>query len=417
MNDFLIFGIVLSWVFIGVGCWVGWQLLRQNGRILLRLDELEKRLDALEFGESDEPAGLPVGSAAPEFELPDLAGEQKSLAQFRDQPLLLIFFNPDCGFCRDLAPKLAARFGLRRQGERDAALANQAGTVAPIQSAVTSGAVQNDGDRSSDRVPLPLILTTCDAEKNRQFFAEHKLACPVLLQKEMEVAGAYKAYGTPTGYLIGADGRIASALAVGAEGILALATEPGGSRAEEAHASVARLSALDSQPEDQSRVIPAAASGREDSRVSRFSSGSLARSRIKRDGLKAGTPAPEFRLPRLDGRGELSLVELRGRRVLLVLELLPVEVVLISRGEPRENRAKVKEHGLTFPVVLQQRWEISRLYGMFATPMAYLVDEAGIISANVAVGVDGILALVSSPPAGQSSVVAENLVSDSTGRL
>ncbi|HYT59942.1 MAG TPA: redoxin domain-containing protein [Haliangiales bacterium] len=456
MNDFLIFGIVLSWVFIGVGCWVGWQLLRQNGRILLRLDELEKRLDALEFGESDEPAGLPVGSAAPEFELPDLAGEQKSLAQFRDQPLLLIFFNPDCGFCRDLAPKLAARFGLRRQGERDAALANQAGTVAPIQSAVTSGAVQNDGDRSSDRVPLPLILTTCDAEKNRQFFAEHKLACPVLLQKEMEVAGAYKAYGTPTGYLIGADGRIASALAVGAEGILALATEPGGSRAEEAHASVARLSALDSQPEDQSRVIPAAASGREDSRVSRFSSGSLARSRIKRDGLKAGTPAPEFRLPRLDGRGELSLVELRGRRVLLVFsdphcapcsvlarelekfhgenktkvrppsprpsppgegELLPVEVVLISRGEPRENRAKVKEHGLTFPVVLQQRWEISRLYGMFATPMAYLVDEAGIISANVAVGVDGILALVSSPPAGQSSVVAENLVSDSTGRL
>ena len=190
--------------------------------------------------------------------------------------------------------------------------------------------------------------------------------------------------------------------------------------------------------------------------MSRFSSGSLARSRIKRDGLKAGTPAPEFRLPRLDGRGELSLVELRGRRVLLVFsdphcapcsvlarelekfhgenktkarppsprpsppgegELLPVEVVLISRGEPRENRAKVKEHGLTFPVVLQQRWEISRLYGMFATPMAYLVDEAGIISANVAVGVDGILALVSSPPAGQSSVVAENLVSDSTGRL
>src|SRR6266498_2656962 len=53
MNDFLIFGIVLSWVFIGVGCWVGWQLLRQNGRILLRLDELEKRLDELEFGEPE----------------------------------------------------------------------------------------------------------------------------------------------------------------------------------------------------------------------------------------------------------------------------------------------------------------------------------------------------------------------------
>src|SRR5207247_1488630 len=45
---------------------------------------------------------------------------------------------------------------------------------------------------------------------------------------------------------------------------------------------------------------------------------SLARSKIKRDGLKAGTPAPDFRLPRLDGRGDLSLEEFRGRRVLLV---------------------------------------------------------------------------------------------------
>jgi hypothetical protein len=34
-------------------CWLGWQLLRQNGRLLLRLEELEKHLDELEFGESD----------------------------------------------------------------------------------------------------------------------------------------------------------------------------------------------------------------------------------------------------------------------------------------------------------------------------------------------------------------------------
>src|SRR5437870_3465477 len=43
----------------------------------------------------------------------------------------------------------------------------------------------------------------------------------------------------------------------------------------------------------------------------------LFESRLKRDGLTAGTPAPDFRLPRLDG-GELSLSECRGRRVLLV---------------------------------------------------------------------------------------------------
>ena len=67
---------------------------------------------------------------------------------------------------------------------------------------------------------------------------------------------------------------------------------------------------------------------------------------------------------------------------------------MISKGEPKENRAKVKEHGLTFPVVLQQRWEISRRYAMFATPIAYLIDEAGILVNDVAVGTDAILELM-----------------------
>ncbi len=256
-----------------------------------------------------------------------------------------------------------------------------------------------------------LILTTGDAEKNRQFFAEHKLDCPVLLQKETEVATAYQANGTPSGYLISAESKIASELTMGAEALLALAAE-----------------APDPKSEDQSLVTSAA--------PSRFSNRSLACSKIKRDGLKAGTVAPDFRLPRLDGRGDLSLEEFRGRCVLLVfsslhcgpcntlapdlekfhreqggterpltLTLSPSEgargnlsevaVVMISKGEPKENRAKVKEHGLTFPVLLQQQWEISRRYAMFATPIAYLIDEAGLITSEVAVGVEPILALLS----------------------
>jgi hypothetical protein len=75
--------------------------------------------------------------------------------------------------------------------------------------------------------------------------------------------------------------------------------------------------------------------------------------------------------------------------------LAPVEVVMISKGEPKENHAKVKEHGLTFPVVLQQQWEISRRYAMFATPIAYAINEAGVIQADVAVGLDAILGLMS----------------------
>ena len=68
----------------------------------------------------------------------------------------------------------------------------------------------------------------------------------------------------------------------------------------------------------------------------------------------------------------------------------PVLVVMVSRGEPKENRAKVKEHGLTFQVVLHRQWEVSRLYAMFATPVAYLIGEDGAIIGDVTVGVEPI---------------------------
>jgi peroxiredoxin len=152
---------------------------------------------------------------------------------------------------------------------------------------------------------------------------------------------------------------------------------------------------------------------------------SIPRSRIKRDGLKAGTIAPAFRLARVDG-GELSLEEFRGRRVLLVFSdpqcgpcnyLAPqlekfhfenseIALVMISRRDLETNRAKAKEHRLTFPIVLQKQWEISRRYGMFATPIAYLIDEAGVITNDVAVGIDSILELMNAAAATDPSAGA-----------
>jgi peroxiredoxin len=355
----MIAGFAVVWLAIFAGGWLGWQLLRQNGRLLLRLDELEQRQNELEFGEDEEPAGLAVGVEAPEFQLPALSGERKSLAQYRGQRVLLLFFNPGCGFCRELLPKLAA---VQRSEMRD----------------------------QKPEVGL-LIVTAGDAEKNRLLFGEHQVDCPVLLQKEMEVAAAYKASGTPSGYLIDSEGKIASELALGGEALLKL---------------------LEDKPQIADLKPETAANGA--SRAERFGNRSLARSKIKRDGLKTGTPAPDFRLPRLDGRGELALSELRGRRVLLVFsspgcgpcntlspelekfhrEHAELKVVMISKGEPKENRAKVRDFGLTFPVVLQQQWEISRRYAMFATPIAFLIDEVGIIMRDVAVGTDGVLALL-----------------------
>src|SRR5262249_18550784 len=70
-----------------------------------------------------------------------------------------------------------------------------------------------------------------------------------------------------------------------------------------------------------------------------------------------------------------------------------LQVVLLSRGDVEANQQKVAQLGLTLPVVLQKSWEISRLYAMFATPIAYLIDEQGVIAADVATGVEPILAL------------------------
>ena len=196
-----------------------------------------------------------------------------------------------------------------------------------------------------------------------------------------------------------------------------------------------RLENLEEQLEQMADALTA----KEGRHAARNGHRPLSESRLNREGLPKGTPAPDFRLPRLDG-GELSLSEYRGKKVLLVFSdphcgpcdaLMPelqkalgtsppaptgfplrgvvlrkergagsdndsdVQVLMVSRGEVGENRKKVKQHRLTFPIVLQRRWEISKLYAMFATPVGYLMDEEGVIAAEVAVGAEAILALLS----------------------
>jgi peroxiredoxin len=349
----LVLGTVLPWLLIAVGTWLGYQLVRQNGRILLRIDAIERQLGTRPPPQRGKPAGLTVGTLAPNFELPDLAGARRQLSEFRGQDLLLIFVNPKCGFCTKFADDLAAL---------------------PLEA---------DGGRA-----MPLVVTTGDPQENRQFVERYGIRCVVLRQEQMEVASQFHAQGTPMGYRIDRDGRIASELAVGAEALLQLAdvtsarpSAPPASRNGAAH--------RDHQPDP-----------------------SLARSRLLRSGLKAGAVAPEFRLPRIDG-GELSLDALRDRRVLLVFtdprcgpcdKLAPrlqelhqqrrdLQVVVVSRRDAEATRAKAATLRLTYPIVMQKNWEISLKYGMFGTPIGYLIDERGMIVRDVAVGVEPILTL------------------------
>src|SRR5262249_49864975 len=243
---------------------------------------------------------------------------------------------------------------------------------------------------------VPVVVTTGDREDNLQLVGRHGIRCPVLLQKEMEVAARFHAQGTPMGYRIDREGRIASELTIGSEALLKLAE-----RAPE-RAPVGG-NGCGASPHGSAKH------GEKNYR-------SVATSRLNRKGLKAGETAPDFRLPRIDG-GELSLSGLRGRRVLLVFsdphcgpcaELAPrlqeghqgradLSVLGISRGDAEENRAKAAKLGLSYPIVLQQKWEVSLKYAMFATPIGYLIDEQGVLASDVAVGIEPILSLAEEP--------------------
>src|SRR5205823_6112413 len=156
------------------------------------------------------------------------------------KPVLLIFFNPSCGFCTKMAADLAA---------------------------LPAGGV--------DGRAIPVVVTTGNAEENRKLVEHHGIRCVVLLQEQMEVASRFRAQGTPMGYRIDGAGRIASEMAVGAEPLLKLASAIAGGQENPA----------------ASANGTAAKAGKGDP--------SLARSRLDRDGLKAGARAPEFRLPRV----------------------------------------------------------------------------------------------------------------------
>jgi peroxiredoxin len=332
---------LLGAAFVGVW-WAVYHLLRQQGRILLRIEELEAR--SMGPSRADErPRGLPIATPAPSFQMPDLNGSIVRLEDFRGKRVLLVHWDPQCGFCQRIAPDVA----LLQEG------------------------------LSKRRTEL-VLLSYGDPERNRAMADEHGIRCPILLQPDGSAVEAFTAQGTPAAYLLDEKGRIAKPLALGSEQVLALAHEASG-----------RKPRLESKR-------------------------SLAESRLEREGIPAGTPAPTFELPDVHGR-KVSLNDYRGRRVLLVFSdpdcgpcdaLMPElaefyrrqlheasTVILVSRGELAVNRRKNAEHGIEFPVVIQPGWRVSKHYGIFSTPVAFLVDEQGVIARDVARGGPEIMRL------------------------
>ncbi len=116
-------------------------------------------------------------------------GGELSLADLRGGRVLLVFSDPDCGPCDELAPRLQ-EIHLRRPDLQ------------------------------------VLVVSRRDVEANRAKVAALGLTFPIVLQRQWEISLQYAMFATPIGYLIDEQGILASDVAVGVGPILALADEP-----------------------------------------------------------------------------------------------------------------------------------------------------------------------------------------------
>ena len=346
------FGLLVALILLTLIAVEGWfwlQLLSQQGRLLLRLDAVEAALrqtGALAPSPPNMVAGLPVGTPAPDFELPGLFGERLSLEALRavNRPVMLVFTDPGCGPCLALLPEIG-------RWQRD-------------HSGRLSVAVVSRGDAGSNRA---------NAE-------QHGLR-QVLLQSDSEVAHAYRYDGTPSAVLVGTDGRIASPVAGGADAIRRLLHQ-----------------AIREEP------VPAVMGSLQGS-----PNGGHAHASDPIE-VRMGQPAPPFALPDLNGktvnlarfRGKSTLVLFWNPACSFCQDMLEdlkawerrhqrgaPALLVVSTGSAGANRAM----GLASPVLLDAQLEVVRTFGANGTPMAVLVDAEGKVASTMAAGAQAVLAL------------------------
>jgi len=372
----LLGGVVLLALLAGQ-CWFLVHLLGQNGRLLVRVEALETMLADFAPGGGVAPSqngtpihqeaeGLPVGSAAPEFSLRGLHGETLTLGarSAPGNPLMLIFTDPDCGPCTAMLSEIG-----RWQ------------------------------EQYAHKLTLSLI-SRGEVEENKTKAQEHSLR-NVLLQEDWEVSASYEVKGTPSAVLIGPDGKVASPVAVGEEGIRALLSHVVGERAQlplQPHGQ------LQGAPQEHPQGQPCPNCGKV------HPNGHAGAQQAEQTGPKVGEPAPEVRLPDLEGN-ELSLQAFRRKETLVLFwnpgcgfcqQMLPdlkqweatsaedaPKLLVVSAGSEEANR----EMGLSSTVLLDQQFAVGRAFGASGTPSAVLVDSQSRVASEVAVGGPAVLEL------------------------
>jgi len=306
------------------------QILRQQGRMLLRFEGIEERLGIGARAPAQPRAGLTPGTPAPAFTLPDLEGISRSLGYVLSakKPALFVFSNPACGPCQALLPEIAEW----RRELRDTL------TIA--------------------------VITEDSADANRTY-APVVGADLVFMQGKREVAEAYDANGTPAAVVISADGRIASFVAQGAEAIRRLVQAV---RAGE-------LPVLTSAP-------PVALG----EPAPDFALPTLAGGRIALAELR-GAPALLLFWNQHCGFCQRMLPELRAWEANEAANA--PRLIVVSDGSIEANRGL----DLAATVGLDEGSRVAQAFGAKGTPMAILLDSDGRIASALAAGAQAFFAL------------------------
>src|SRR5215218_5486761 len=315
-------------------------LLRQNGRLLVRVDALERGAGGAAPSpngvEAQPPAGLPIGDTAPEFELPGLHGETRTLESLRaaEKPVMLLFTDPNCGPCTAMLPEIR-----RWQKEHAEEL-----TI----SLVSRGTV----------------------EENRATSTEHGLR-GVLMQQDWEVSEAYRVESTPSAVLVRSNGTIGSPVLEGEDGISALLAYAVGERSRLPMHPGDQQGELHFAPEvelpDLNGATVSLTYFRGEKVVVLFWDPECGHCRQMLPALKAWENNSPKKAPKL---------------------------LVVSTGTQEANR----EMGLSSPVVLDEHLAVGPAFGAPGAPSAVPVDERGNIASELAVGAPAVLELVTRAP-------------------
>ncbi len=317
--------------------WFSFSLLKQNGRILLKLDELERQPGDAEAGgarSQRQKNGLPIGDVAPEFSLPGLHGEVMTLGALRanGKPVLLLFTDPGCGPCNSLAPEVA---------EWQQTL-SESFTVALI---------------SRQSVDDNLVKTQ-----------EHGLT-QILLQTDYEVAEAYRYLGTPSAVLVDEDGHVANELVAGVDAIREMVADltPDG-EASSAASATGSLETGTPAPD--------------------FELADLSGRTVTLRDFRGENVLVLFWDPSC-GFCERLLPELKAFEV---AEGGAARLLIVSRGTIAENRTL----GFASQVVIDNHFEVGSSFGASGTPMGVLIDAEGKVASSLAIGGEAVLQMARS---------------------